>query len=146
MRSGRDKNPQKIAGGEILSEEKFNSTLGLVIIFVSVVFIVTQVPIWTGAISIDQLGNLNNGLDKLLDNPAFVGLLVSIFVGVASGFMQNVLKKNETFSIIKFGETFYYYEPLMILIAQFIPVKYGVVLLFAIDVVKRVVLKLVPQK
>jgi hypothetical protein len=146
MRSGRDKNPQKIAGGEILSENRLNSTLGLVIIFVSVVFIVVEASIWTGAISIQQLGNLNNGLDKLLDNPAFVGLLVSVFVGVASGFMQNVLKENETFSIVKFGETFYYYEPLMILVAQFIPVKYGVVLLFAVDVVRRVVLKLVPQK
>jgi hypothetical protein len=59
--------------------------------------------------------------------------------------MQKVFKTNETFDLRKFAETFYYYEPLMILVGQFIPVSYGIVLLFVIDIFRRVLLKLVPK-
>ena len=91
------------------------------------------------------LGNVGYGMDKLLENPAFVGLLATLIVGTISGFMQKVIKTNETWDIQKFGETFYYYEPLLILVGQFIPVKYGVILLFVIDIFRRVLLKLVPK-
>ena len=127
-----------------LEQKRFDSTLGLLILAVTIIFMVLEALIWTGQVRLDQLGNLGYGLDKLLENPAFVGLLTASIVGAASGFMQNVFQKNDTFDLKKFAETFYYYEPLLILVAQFIPIKYGVVLLFVIDILRRVLLKLVP--
>ena len=129
----------------MLSEKKINSYLALIIITVTVVFLVTEALIWTNQIKIEALGNLSNGADKLLENPAFVGLVATVIVGTASGFMQKVFKQNDTFELKKLGETFYYYEPLLILVAQFIPVHYAVVLLFVLDVMRRVLLKLVPK-
>jgi len=126
-------------------EKKINSNLALIIITVAVIFLVVEALIWTNQIKIEALGNLSKGADKILDNPAFVGLLATVIVGAVSGFMQKAFKKNETFDLKSFGETFFYYEPLMILVAQFIPVHYSVVLLFVIDVLRRVVLKLVPK-
>ena len=127
-----------------MEQKRFDSTLGLLILAVTVIFMGLEALIWTGQVRLDQLGNLGYGLNKLLENPAFVGLLTTLIVGTGSGFMQNVLKKNDTFSLQKFGETFYYYEPLLILIGQFIPVSYGVVFLLVVDVFKRVFLKLTP--
>jgi hypothetical protein len=127
-----------------MSENKFDSRLAVLIIAITVVFLIFQGLIWTGQLQIKVLGNLSYGLDKLLENPAFVGVLATIIVGTASGFMQNVFKKNDTFDLMKFAETFYYYEPLLILVGQFIPVNYGVVLLFVVDIFRRVLLKLVP--
>lgn len=118
--------------------------LALVMIIITVGFMGLEVLIWTGNLKIEALGNLSYGLDKLLENPAFVGLLATLIVGVASGFMQNVFNKNDTFDLKKFAETFFYYVPLLILIAQFLPVNYGAVLLFVIDAFRRVLLKLVP--
>jgi hypothetical protein len=128
-----------------MSEKKINSNLALIIITVTAVFLIIEGLIWTNQIKIEALGNLSNGADKLLENPAFVGLVATVIVGATSGFMQKVFKKNETFDLKSFGETFYYYEPLLILVAQFIPVHYAVVLLFVIDVMRRVLLKLVPK-
>jgi hypothetical protein len=129
-----------------LSEKKIDSNLAVLIMLVSIVFIVVEVFVWTGQLRIDALGNLGYGLDKLLDNPAFVGLIETLIVGTCSGFMQNVFKKNDTFSLQKFGETFYYYMPLLIMVGQFLPVKFGAVILFVIDVFRRVFLKLAPIK
>ena len=129
-----------------MSENKFDSRLAVLIIAITVVFLIFQGLIWTGQLQIKVLGNLSYGLDKLLENPAFVGILATIIVGTASGFMQNVFKSNETFDLMKFGETFFYYEPLLILIGQFMPVNYGLVLLFVVDVFRRVLFKLVPAK
>jgi len=122
--------------------KKINSTLAIIIITITVVFLVVEALIWTGYVRVEALGNLGYGVDKLLENPAFVGLLTASIVGAASGFMQNVFQKNDTFDLKKFAETFYYYEPLLILVAQFIPIKYGVVLLFVIDIFRRVLLKI----
>jgi hypothetical protein len=129
-----------------MAEKKINSTFALLIITVTAVFLVVEALIWGGVIQVSALGNLGNGLDKLLENPAFVGLLATLVDGTLSGFMQNVLKKNDTYSVQKFGETFFYYEPLMILVAQFIPISYGVVLLFVIQVFRRTIAKIVPAK
>lgn len=118
--------------------------LAFVIIIVTIAFVVVEVLIWTGAVQTSALGNLGYGVDKVLENPAFVGFLSTLIVGTASGFMQKVFKTNETFDVRKFAETFYYYEPLMILVGQFIPVSYSIVLLFVIDIFRRVLLKLVP--
>ena len=122
--------------------KKINSTLAVIITAITVVFLVVEALIWTGYVRVEALGNLGYGVDKLLENPAFVGLLTASIVGAASGFMQNVFQKNDTFDLKKFAETFYYYEPLLILVAQFIPIKYGVVLLFVIDIFRRVLLKI----
>jgi hypothetical protein len=127
------------------SFKKINSTMAALIIAVTVVFLVVEALIWTGQVKVEALGNLGYGVDKLLENPAFVGLLTAAIVGAASGFMQNVFQKNDTFDLKKFAETFYYYEPLLILVAQFIPLKYGVVLLFVIDIFRRVLLKFAPD-
>jgi hypothetical protein len=122
-----------------------NSNLALIIIIVTVAFLCLEVLVWTNQLKLEALGNLGKGADKILDNPAFVGLLATTLVGAVSGFMQKVFKKNETFDLKSFGETFFYYEPLMILVAQFIPVHYSVVLLFVIDIFRRVILKLVAK-
>ena len=123
-----------------------NSTLAAIIIILTVAFVVVEVFVWTGVLEVSALGNLGYGVDKLLENPSFVGVLATLIVGTASGFMQKVFKTNETWDLQKFGETFYYYEPLLILVGQFIPVKYGVVLLFVIDIFRRVITKLVPRQ
>jgi hypothetical protein len=127
------------------SKNEMSSMFATVVIIITVAFLAVQVVIWTGALQTSALGNLGYGLDKILENPAFVGLLGTLIIGAASGFMQKVFKTNETFDVKKFGETFYYYEPLMILVGQFIPVSYGIVLLFVIDIFRRVLLKLVPK-
>lgn len=129
-----------------MAEKKIDSRFALLILAVTAVFLAFEGLIWGGVIQVSALGNLGNGLDKLLENPAFVGLLATLIDGTLSGFMQNVLKKNDTYSLQKFGETFYYYEPLMILVAQFIPISYGVVLLFVVQVFRRAIVKLVPVK
>ena len=129
-----------------MAEKKIDSRFALLILAVTAVFMVVEGLIWGGVIQVSALGNLGNGLDKLLENPAFVGVCATVIDGTLSGFMQNVVKKNETFSFQKFGETFYYYEPLMILVAQFIPVSYGVVLLFVVQVFRRAIVKIVSAK
>jgi len=129
-----------------MAEKKIDSRFALLILAVTAVFLVVEGLIWGGVIQVSALGNLGNGLDKLLENPAFVGLLATVIDGTLSGFMQNVLKKNDTFSLQKFGETFFYYEPLMILVAQFIPISYGVVLLFVVQVFRRAIAKIVSAK
>ena len=129
-----------------MAEKKIDSRFALLILAVTAVFMAVEGLIWGGVIQVSALGNLGNGLDKLLENPAFVGVLATLIDGTLSGFMQNVLTKNETFSFQKFGETFYYYEPLMILVAQFIPVSYGVVLLFVVQVFRRAIVKFVSAK
>lgn len=126
------------------SQFKVNSILAAIIIIITVAFMSLEVLIWTGELKVEALGNLSYGLDKLLENPAFVGLLATLIVGAGSGFMQNVFKKNDTFDLKKFAETFFYYVPLLILIGQFLPVNYSAVLLFVIDAFSRVLLKLVP--
>ena len=127
------------------SQNKLNSMLASVILIVTVAFVAVEVVIWVGGLQTTALGNLGYGVDKLLENPAFVGLLTTLIVGTGSGFMQKVFKTNETFDLKKFAETFYYYEPLMILVGQFIPVSYGIILLFVIDIFRRVMLKLAPK-
>ena len=129
----------------VVSGKTVNSNLALIILVIAAVFLGLEVLIWTNMIQLEALGNLGNGANKILENPAFVGLLATVIVGAASGFMQKVFKINDTFSLSKFGETFFYYEPLMILVAQFIPVRYSVVLLFVIDIFRKVILKLVAK-
>ena len=129
-----------------MAEKKIDSRFALLILAVTAVFMAVEGLIWGGVIQVSALGNLGNGLDKLLENPAFVGVLATLIDGTLSGFMQNVLNKNDTFSFQKFGETFFYYEPLMILVAQFIPISYGVVLLFVVQVFRRAIAKVVSAK
>ena len=124
-----------------MSGKTINSNLALIIIIVAICFLGLEVLIWTNIVQLEALGNLGNGANKILENPAFVGLLATVIVGAASGFMQKVFKQNDTFDLKKFGETFFYYEPMMILVAQFIPVHYSAVLLFVIDIFRRVILK-----
>jgi hypothetical protein len=129
-----------------MAEKKIDSRFALLILAVTAVFMAVEGLIWGGVIQVSALGNLGNGLDNLLENPAFVGVLATLIDGTLSGFMQNVLNKNDTFSFQKFGETFFYYEPLMILVAQFIPISYGVVLLFVVQVFRRAIAKVVSAK
>lgn len=129
-----------------MAEKKIDSRFALLILAVTAVFMAVEGLIWGGVIQVSALGNLGNGLDKLLENPAFVGFVATLIDGTLSGFMQNVLNKNDTFSLQKFGETFFYYEPLMILVAQFIPISYGVVLLFVVQVFRRAIAKLLAAK
>ena len=124
-----------------MSEEKY-SYLALVLAVVTVIFIVAEALIWIGVLDIPAFGNLNNSLDQLFENPAFVGLLTTSIIGVLSGFMENWSITRETFNPNKFAETFFYYEPLLILLSQWLPMKEAVIFTFAIDVLRRIAKRL----
>ena len=124
-----------------MSKQEYNY-LAMILVFVTVLFVVVECLIWFNVLDIPQLGNLNNKLDQLFDNPAFVGLLMTFFVGVFSGFMENWSITGEDFDPTKFAETFFYYEPLLILFAQWLPVNYAAIMLFVIDVLRRIAKRL----
>ena len=122
--------------------EKEPRYLAVVLAGLTVVFLVAEALIWFNVISIPELGNLGYGLDQLLDNPAFVGLLATVFVGVFGGYMENWSISGEAFAPGKFAETFYYYEPLLILLSQWLPMREAVAFTFALDVLRRIALRL----
>lgn len=121
-----------------MTEEKQLSYLAIVIAAVVAVFMIVQGCIWLGAMDIPELGNLNSKLDAIFENPAFVGLIMTVVVGVISGYMENWVISGEKFDVKKLGETFFLYEPLIILFAQWLPMEYAVVFVFSIDVLRRI--------
>lgn len=124
-----------------------NSYLATLILLVTVPFVTIEVLVWTGQVTIPQLGNLNTGgnLELLLSNPAFVGIVATLLDGVFSGFMRNTIYTKEKFSPKAFAETFYYYEPMFILVSQFLPIQTSFILVFAVRVAKLAVDKLFPK-
>ena len=121
-----------------MAEKEQLSYLAIVIAVIVAVFMVVQGCIWIGATDIPALGNLNNKLDAVFENPAFIGVIVTLIVGVVSGFMENWTITGEAFNLKKLGETFFYYEPMIILFAQWLPIEYVVVFTFVIDIVRRI--------
>jgi hypothetical protein len=116
--------------------------LALILAILTVVFIVCEALIWFNVLSLPQLGNLGYSLDQIFDNPAFVGLIATVFVGVFSGYMENWSVSGEGFDWKKFGETFYYYEPLLILFSQWLPMREAVTFTFALDILRRIAKRL----
>jgi hypothetical protein len=116
--------------------------LALMLGILSVVFVAIEILIWFNVVSLPQLGNLGYSLDQLLDNPAFVGLVATVFVGVFSGYMENWSISGEAFDWNKFAETFYYYEPLLILFSQWLPMREAVTFTFALDILRRLAKRL----
>lgn len=127
------------------SKEQF-SYIAFIVGIIMAIFMVVEALIWGGFLSVPQLGNLNNVGNKLFENPAFVGLLATIIVGAISGFMENYTKSKQTFNPAMFAETFFFYEPLMLLFGQFLPAKYAIVFLFGIDIVRRLAKAFVQAK
>lgn len=126
------------------NEQMHYSYLALLILVITVPFLLVEALIWAGTLSIPALGNLANGgtIAALFENPAFVGLIAVMLDGVLSGFMRNALQSKEKFDFKQFGETFFYYEPLLILVSQFFPIKYSFVLVFVVRVVKLAIEKI----
>jgi len=124
-----------------MSKQEYNY-LAMILVILTVMFVVVEALIWFDVIDIPQLGNLNNKLDQLFDNPAFVGLITTLFVGVFSGFMENWSITGEAFDPKRFAETFFYYEPLLILFSQWLPVNYAAIMLFIIDILRRIAKRL----
>mgnify|MGYP001106199431 CR=1 FL=1 len=122
--------------------QKEYSYLALTLAILTAVFMVCELLIWFNVVSLPQLGNLGYSLDQLFDNPAFVGLLATVFVGVFSGYMENWSISGEGFNLNKFAETFYYYEPLLILFSQWFPMREALVFTFALDVLRRIAKRL----
>jgi len=122
------------------------SHLALILLLVTAIFMFIECLIWVDVIDIPTLGNLNNKLNQVFENPAFVGLTMTFIVGVASGFMENWSMTREAFDPNKFAETFFYYEPLLILFAQSVPIKEAVVLTFALDVLRRIATRLTSKQ
>jgi len=118
------------------------------IMIVTVPFLIIEALIWTGTISLPALGNLAEGgtISALFENPAFVGLVSALMDGVLSGFMRNVLQTKEKFDFKQFAETFYFYEPLLILVSQFLPVRFAFVLVFVLRVAKLAVDKILAAR
>ncbi len=75
------------------SKSEINSMLASIIIIITVAFIAVEVAIWTGALQVSGLGNLGYGVDKLLENPAFVGLLSTIDFGTSAASCRKSLKQ-----------------------------------------------------
>jgi hypothetical protein len=122
--------------------EKEISYLAVILAILSLVFMVCEILIWFNVLSLPQLGNLGYNLDQLFENPAFVGLIATVFVGVFSGYMENWTISGEAFSWIKFAETFYYYEPLLILFSQWLPMREAVAFTFGLDILRRIAKRL----
>jgi len=122
--------------------QKEYTYLALTLAILTAIFMVSEVLIWFNVISLPQLGNLGYNIDQLLDNPAFVGLIATAFVGVFSGYMENWSVSGEGFDLKKFAETFYYYEPLLILFSQWLPMREAVTFTFALDVLRRIAKRL----
>lgn len=122
--------------------QKEHRYLALTLAILTVVFVICEILIWFNVVSLPQLGNLGYGLDQLFDNPAFVGLVTTVFVGVFSGYMENWSISGEGFDWNKFSETFYYYEPLLILLSQWLPMREAVAFTFALDVLRRIAKRL----
>ena len=127
------------------SKEQF-SYIAFTVAIIMCIFMVVEALIWTGMLSLPQLGNLNNAADKLFANPAFAGLLATIIIGAISGFMENYATGKQAFNPALFAETFFFYEPMLILFGQFMPVAHSVIFLFAIDIIRRVAKAFVQAK
>lgn len=123
---------------------KDKSAFATFLIILTAIFLIVEVLLWTGVIpSIEVLGNLGYGVDQWLENPAFAGLMMTLLVALG-GYLENFVRTGEPFNVKKFAETFYLYEPLLILLSQFLPLNYAVVLTFAVDVLRRIAWRIKP--
>lgn len=114
-----------------------------IIIVVSIIPIIVYGAFMTEA-AVDYEGlfaNVLNGLETFLDNPIFLGWIVAIIVAVG-GWLENYVKTKEKFDPSKWAETFFYYEPALILLTQWFPTEYAVFLAFGIDVARRIAVRL----
>jgi len=129
---------------KIKSELPYISTL---IVMLTMIFLVAELCIWIGIIvpANDADGyfvNLAYGVEKALENPALWGIIMTLIVGAWSGYMENNTANGEQFDLKQLGETFFYYEPVLIVIAQFLPLKEAAIIVFAIDVLRRIALRI----
>jgi len=123
-------------------EQKGWQYIGTLLILLTVIFTVVELLFWFDVIPpTDDLEgffvNLGYSLDRWFDNPALMGWIATIIVALG-GYLENYVMTGEGFQKERFAETFFYYEPLLILFSQAIPTKYALVFLFAIDVARRI--------
>ena len=85
--------------------------------------------------------NIFNGLDRWFESPVIVGWIATLIVAVG-GWIENYTQTGEPFNAKKFAETFFYYEPVLILMSQAFPMPYALFVTFAIDVLRRIASRL----
>jgi len=123
---------------------KNKTVLAEFLIVLTVGFLIIEALIWTGLIpSIEALGNLGYGVDQWLENPAFVGLVMALLVGLG-GYLENWVRTGEPFQLEKLAETFYLYEPILIGISQFLPIREATILVFMVDILRRIAYRIKP--
>ena len=83
--------------------------------------------------------NLLYEAEKILENPVIVAFLAGLIVNYF-GFLANTFITHETYDANKLMETWFTYEPVLILISQYLPMREALVWTFAIDVTRRILI------
>lgn len=110
-----------------------------IVIFATVLFTAFELLVSAGLINIQNSPYLPTNLQTQPQwwmNPVWWVLGLTLLVNFA-GFVENVFITHEPYDIAKFGETFYKYLPLMVIISQFLPNSEASVLSLALDMMKR---------
>lgn len=122
--------------------------IATLLVIVTVIFTAVEICVWTGVIPPANeaegfFANLLYGLEKAIENPALWGWIMTVLVGLG-GYLENWVRTGEEFDARQFAETFFFYEPVLIGIAQLLPLEYAIVLTFVIDVLRRIALRIKP--
>lgn len=87
-------------------------------------------------------------LESLEANPALYRLLIGLIVAAVMnifGYLGNkVADTSISYDPKKFGELLMVYEPLILLLPEAVPMEYAILGAIAVDITRRLILKLAP--
>lgn len=123
-----------------MSKQNLNSVFLMFMVIVISAFAVVAYTWFVGEAEITVAGfeNVFYGLDQFFENPIAVGWLASIIVSVW-GWLENYTQTKEPFDPSEFAKTFCLYEPIIILMSQWLPIPMATVVTFGVHVVRRIV-------
>jgi Na+/phosphate symporter len=109
-----------------------------IVMIVTVAFAVIELLVAAGLVNLQNAALPANLQTQAhwYDNPVVWVLAITFIVNFA-GFIENVVIENQSYDIQKFGETFFKYLPMMVIISQFIPNQEAAVFAFALDFISR---------
>jgi len=84
--------------------------------------------------------NLQYGAEKWAENPIIISIIATTVINFW-GYLENVAfgDPTQSYKAMKYIETLLVYEPLLILFAQTMEMKYALILVVVIDVLRRLV-------
>jgi len=111
---------------------------------ITVAFVLVGVFVGTGVVppvneSEGLLTNLLKGGDLWFENPMLIGLIVGLIVNIF-GYVENLSRdRGIDYDFGRLAETWTFYEPMLILVSQALPMGEAVIVAVVIDVLRRAI-------